>query len=64
MVVEGGGNISWEFVELKDVNEVILYIGGKLIGGCGKDEFYKSEEVIDLGEGTEFEIVDWKLINE
>ena len=53
-----------QFLQSKHLNELILYIAPKLIGGSGKHQFYKTDEVIDLPEATQFEIVDSKLINQ
>ena len=62
LLVEAGPNI--QFLQSKHLNELILYIALKLIGGSGKHQFYKTDEVIDLPEATQFEIVDSKLINQ
>lgn len=64
LLVEAGPNITSQFLQSKHLNELILYIAPKLIGGSGKHQFYKTDEVIDLPEATQFEIVDSKLINQ
>ena len=46
------------------LDELILYLAPKLIGGSGKHQFYKTDQVIDLPEATQFEIVYSKLINQ
>ena len=63
-LVEAGPNITSQFLQSDHLNELILYLAPKLIGGSGKHQFFKTDEVIDLPEATQFEIVYSKLINQ
>ncbi|MBU5270642.1 bifunctional diaminohydroxyphosphoribosylaminopyrimidine deaminase/5-amino-6-(5-phosphoribosylamino)uracil reductase RibD [Staphylococcus caprae] len=64
LLVEAGPNITSQFLQSDHLNELILYLAPKLIGGSGKHQFFKTDEVIDLPEATQFEIVYSKLINQ
>lgn len=64
LLVEAGPNVTSQFFQSHHLDELILYLAPKLIGGSGKHQFYKTDEVIDLPEATQFEIVYSKLINQ
>mgnify|MGYP001941418007 FL=1 len=64
LLVEAGPNVTSQFLQSHHLDELILYLAPKLIGGSGKHQFYKTDQVIDLPEATQFEIVDSKLINQ
>lgn len=64
LLVETGPSTTSQFLQSHHLDELILYLAPKLIGGSGKHQFFKTDEVIDLPEATQFEIVDSKLINQ
>ena len=63
LLVEAGPNVT-SILQSHHLDELILYLAPKLIGGSGKHQFYKTDQVIDLPEATQFEIVYSKLINQ
>lgn len=64
LLVEAGSHITSEFLQTNYVDEFILYIAPKLIGGSGTYQFYQSDDVLDIPQSNQFEIVDSELINQ
>lgn len=64
LLIEAGPQITSEFLQSNYVTHLIIYYAPKLIGGSGKNQFYQTNDVIDLNDTTQFEIISTELINQ
>ena len=63
VLVEAGPNVTSQFLSSNMITHFILYLAPKIIGGKGLNQFYQTEEVLDLNQVHQFEIVETSLID-
>lgn len=64
LLVEAGPKVTSLFLQQQLVNQLIIYFAPKLIGGSGTNQFFQTQEVIDLQDTFEFEIVNSTLLDQ
>lgn len=64
LLVEAGPHTTSEFLQSEYIDEFILYVAPKLIGGSGKYQYYQTDDVFSIPESNQFEIVQSELINQ
>ncbi|MDM7863363.1 bifunctional diaminohydroxyphosphoribosylaminopyrimidine deaminase/5-amino-6-(5-phosphoribosylamino)uracil reductase RibD [Staphylococcus borealis] len=64
LLIEAGPRVTSEFLQTHFIDQLIIYYAPKIIGGSGKNQFYQTNDVIDLNHATQFEIISTELINQ
>ncbi|PTF67746.1 bifunctional diaminohydroxyphosphoribosylaminopyrimidine deaminase/5-amino-6-(5-phosphoribosylamino)uracil reductase RibD [Staphylococcus chromogenes] len=63
VLVEAGPKVTSQFLSSNMITHFILYLAPKIIGGKGLNQFYQTEEILDLDHVHQFEIVETSLID-
>lgn len=64
LLIEAGPTVTSQFLQQGYVDELIIYYAPKIIGGSGINQFYQTDETIDLEDAPQFEIVNSTLLNQ
>ncbi|GEQ05462.1 bifunctional diaminohydroxyphosphoribosylaminopyrimidine deaminase/5-amino-6-(5-phosphoribosylamino)uracil reductase RibD [Staphylococcus gallinarum] len=64
LLVEAGPTLTTTFLQTEFINELIIYYAPKLIGGSGHNQFFHTEQVVDLADVPQFEIVNSNLLEQ
>ncbi|PNK23174.1 riboflavin biosynthesis protein RibD [Bacillus thuringiensis] len=63
LLVEGGSKISGEFIKSRLVNEIIIYMAPKIIGGTGSFSAFNFEGVLNIMDAPQYSIVSVEKLN-
>ena len=64
LLVEAGPHITSEFLQSNYLDHLIIYYAPKIIGGIGKNQFYQTDNVIDLANAPQFEVISTESIQQ
>lgn len=64
LLVEAGPHVTSEFLQSNYLDHLIIYYAPKIIGGIGKNQFYQTDNVIDLADAPQFEVISTESIQQ
>lgn len=64
LLVEAGPTLTSMFLQTEFLNELIIYYAPKLIGGSGRNQFFHTEQVVNLDNVPQFEVVNSNMLEQ